>query len=572
MVRAKAQEVLDDINSGLRYRELFGLEGAWAPIEAAFYGVTDDNDTGPNIIQSRVDSLVSALATPTVVPMVDGLTEDAATVAPMVEALGKRLMTCMGVEEAMEEALTHAALYGVGVVKIGYDSEGGYEPAERINALGGTLTQFDRKGRLIETGLATPGLPWCMTVSPWDVVVPWGTKSLADAAWIGHRIVRRVRDVQGDKKYKNTSGLLPTIARRDIEMAWGTIQEHATDAVYKDGERAKDPEWIVLWEVMYRDTARVVTVALGGDEDVRVIRDVANTTQVGTVLPWVDVRLTLRARTFWTTPLAFMIMPHQIELDDIHWQAKQQRRASIMKLLIKKGAMDEKAKAALEDARPALFVEVEDFNADLDNIVKYIGSNNNINVLLHAEEESIQKNARDCVGISQNMAGEYDQKNRPVAAETNAVERGGDLRLGRKQKALQRSWSRVFSTTMGLVAAHWGPGVAVRYVGADGAQAWGTVTREVLAHGRYTFAVTFTPMYAETPQGRLQESLMLQKTLAGMPGVDQVALVQQIINASGGKVKKGQEDANLRIPMPGGAPNGEAREPSGGAEPGRNSL
>ena len=65
---------------------------------------------------------------------------------------------------------------------------------------------------------------------------------------------------------------------------------------------------------------------------------------------------------------------------------------------------------------------------------------------------------------------------------------------------------------------------------------------------------------------------MLQKTLAGMPGVDQVALVQQIINASGGKVKKGQEDANLRVPMLGGAPNGGVREPSSGAEPGRNSL
>lgn len=558
--KTTAQEYLDEITAGLAYRRRFGLEDTWLDIEAKFYGVALATDTGPNIVQSRGDALISAMATPDVAPMVEGLSEDAASVAPLVEAFGSKLLGVLEAESVMEEALTHSYLFGVGLIKIGFDSEYGYDPRYRMGPLGGTLTQFNRKGEMIESGLAKSGLPWIAPVLPHDVVVPWGTRRIEDASTVWHRVVRHIDDVRADEKYNaSRKRVQPTVSMRDIVMDYGTVKDHADDEIPRDVSADgtdDDAQFVVLWEGMRRATARIVVVALGGkDEPAVIIRDEVNALQIGTTLPWVDVRMGLRARTFWTTPPAFYIRSHQNELDDIHWQAKMQRRATVLKLAILKGSLDEKAKANLASARPALFVEIDDTRVDdVRSAIAELGTNPNVNTLMHMEADYILGNARDTLGLSQNMSGEYESKNRRPAAETLAVEAGGALRIGRKQKAFRRSYSALLERLIGICAAHWGAPAAMQYIGDDGARVWGMISQEVLTKGPFAFNIRFSPTHSETPESRLQAAMALGQMYGQDPRVDQAVLLQSVIAGSGGKVQAAQgagDNANLRVPMQG---------------------
>jgi hypothetical protein len=310
------------------------------------------------------------------------------------------------------------------------------------------------------------------------------------------------------------------------------------DRVEDSREAAQDSSFgpdakifIELIEVMDRASKRVIVIAL--DQAPVIIRDVENTLQVDNQLPWVDVCLGLRTRSFWITPPAYYAVPHQIELDDIHVQAKEQRRASVLKILAQKGAFSPEAKEDLLNGKVGMLVEVEDTLADLDKAVKYIGGNSNINLLLHQEEDSIESNAREALGISKNIAGEYGDHSRISATETSVVQQGGEMRLGRKQKALRFAYKRLVQLINGILAAHWQVPQAVRVIGPDGGERWEEVSAEILRSGRFSYTISFSAEHYATPAKRQQMALQLYSSLAGDPRVDKDALLEELISSFG---------------------------------------
>ena len=547
-------KALARISSGLDFRETFGLEKTWTSLEAKFYSVSSSEGCGPNIIQARADAVISALSIPEMYCLVTGKTKPSSAHAPMIEALVNQTLAALDVDEAMEDALTCACLFGKGLLKIGFDSEYGYDEKLQLGGLGGTLSQYGKNGELLESGKASRGMPWVRPVLPHDVVVPWGTVALADAPEIWHRVVRHVDDVRADPKYSNVRGLEPTLSMKDVVMGLSHVRERAEDQPPHEGDDSgTSPEYLELWEQMDKRTRRIRVLLMTGEGKGRWIRDDENVLQIGNVLPWVDVGLTPRTRAFWATPLTYFIAPHQLELDDLHWQAKEQRRASILKLLVKRGALNDHNKAILLSAQPAAMVEVEDGVDDIRDVVMELGANSNINTLLHLEEEHILRSARETIGMSRAMSGEYDSKNRRPAAETYAVEQGGGLRLGRRQKGLRRSYTRLTHIIMSIIAKHWTQERAVRYIGDDGRQVWGAVTREILEQGKWAFQVTFSPEHYETPMSRQREALQLMATFAGNPLVDQAGLVETLVTAYNmpqlRAARPGATDANLRVQM-----------------------
>src|SRR6185503_8796528 len=59
------EEWTDEINHGLKYRQKYGNEKAWADLEAIFYNVHNSQmNAGPNIVFSTADALLSELLTP----------------------------------------------------------------------------------------------------------------------------------------------------------------------------------------------------------------------------------------------------------------------------------------------------------------------------------------------------------------------------------------------------------------------------------------------------------------------------------------------------------------------------
>jgi len=196
-----------EIDSGLRFRRDYGLEDEWVKLEAQFYGLKDKETPGPNITASTGDSLLSALTVPYPRIRVIPKRKEFIAGAAVLEALDNHLLIELGIPEQMELACHHAFLWSTGFLKLGYDSEFGYSPDLQIGeGLGATLSQFDRRGNLIEN-IGTPGMPWVKACPSHDIVVPWGTLLLDEAPWVFHRIVRHVDEVKSAPKYKYTKDL-----------------------------------------------------------------------------------------------------------------------------------------------------------------------------------------------------------------------------------------------------------------------------------------------------------------------------------------------------------------------------
>ena len=590
--RRTAEEWLTEISEGLEYRRLFGLDQAWTDLEAKFYSVSPTCDTGPNIVFSKGDALVASLSVPEGYVMVSALSERSAPDAPAVEALANQVVSDVELQDVLDDALVYAYLMGVGPLKFGFDSEFGYDPDFKLGEVGGTLTQFDDEGHAIESGVARTGRVWCEAVDPRDVVVPWGTRLLSRADWIAHRVVRSVDDVKADPKYVGTAGLEGTVSRKAVTMGYSHTRDSATEPLPEDGT-SEDTSFVELWEIMDRRSRRVIVICVNaadedGDtsgsaqrKDVRIIRDEVNEDQQGGQLPWADVCLTHRTRAWWVTPLSYYQRPHQIESDDIHAQAKEQRRASVLKFLARKGTFTETQKEAFLNGKVGMFVEVDANNfgdGPLADSVIVTGANPTINTLLHLESESVESGARETIGMSKMAAGEFDEKNRRTAYEVSRVEQGSDVRLGRKQQKVRRTFVRSVEILLRLLAAHWTTSDAVRVTGDDGAARWEKISAETLQDGRFSYKVSFSTEHFSSPSQRQQQALLLYGQLMNDPRVDQSGILENVVAAFnmpqlrtiGVGRMKGTENAAVQVPVSKGASARGA--PSGRSELGPPAL
>jgi hypothetical protein len=537
--RKTADDWLALINQGLEFRKTFGLEEAWLDLEARFESISPTADTGPNILMEKGDTLLSALSVPEVSVQVEPRSEESMETAPVVEAFDNSMLEGLDIGEHMEVALQRDYLTGVGFLKVGFDSEFGFDEDKELAGIGGSLTQFGKSGRLLESGIAASGYPWVLPVMSQDVVVPWGTRVLADAEWIAHRTVRHVDDIKEDEKYlRAAKGIQGRLSLRDVVLGYSSMRERVQDQQPLPQAGTSEPkrEWVELWEIMHKPTKRVIVVALSGTDDRDqadpvIIRDVENALQVMNVLPWVAVKTSPPTRALWHTPLAWYLRPHQNELDDIHCQAKIQRRISILKLLAKKGVLDASAIEQLLSRKPGMLVEVnmDSESGTLEDVVKWFNGPQNANSLLESEGMIVDSNARGAAGLSKPRSGENQGKTHVTKAETELVEQGGDARLARKQKALRRAYRQLVRILNGIMAAHMKVPTAVQIVGADGAAKWERMQASMLQSGRFTFNIRFGIEHYQSQEQRMTQKIALVKEMMQWPGVDKGLLMQAAI-------------------------------------------
>ncbi|GAF84606.1 unnamed protein product, partial [marine sediment metagenome] len=391
----KVSEWRTEIDQGLKYRKDYGLEDTWVDLEASFYNVKDKNAAGPNITASTGDSFLSAMTVPypriRVIPKRGEFVEGAA----VLEALDNHLLIELGIPEEMEMACQHAFLWSVGFIKLGYDSEYGYSPDLEIGeGLGATLSQFDKRGNLIEN-IGSPGMPWVRACLPHDIVVPWGTLRIDEAPWIAHRIVRHVDEVKSDPKYEHTKDLKPVMAMEDFVKSYQSVQKpYRAGETLRSGSSAK-AEYVELFEIHDRRTRRIKVIATGHKF---FIRDEDDELQIDGQA-FLSLGFIPRSRTIWTTPDAFYLRQPQAELNDISLMASHQRRISCLKFLVKRGAMKEEElrKVLSSEVGIAAFVEASE---NLDDVIKTLGDHNNAS--LYQDADHVRANAREAVGFSRN--------------------------------------------------------------------------------------------------------------------------------------------------------------------------
>ena len=266
------EEWTSELDRGLDFRRRYGLEDSWAELEALFYNVHGTNIiAGPNIIASTGDSLLSELTVPQPYVSLQARQPGLGEGVKVLENIDNTLIQAQHVAEEMETANLHAFLWGKGIIKIGYDSEFGWDPKYEFGqqeGIGFTLTQFDKKGRRLEFASRTkPGTVWFAACLPHDIIVPYGTFRLRNAEWIAHRIVRHVDDVKADSKYENTKNLVPTMSREDFVKSYTTVVKpyrigQALNQGGSEGDRKK-VEFVEMFEIHSARTGKIKVIATG---------------------------------------------------------------------------------------------------------------------------------------------------------------------------------------------------------------------------------------------------------------------------------------------------------------------
>lgn len=513
----------EEISTGLEYRRRYGREDNWAELEQLYMNVTSgQKNNGPNIIFSTGDALLSTLTVPfptvTIKPVMPSDVEG----APIVETLDNLLIGFMNCQAEVDDAALSTYLWGRGFIKIGYDSEWGWNPRydvhDQDNPVGASPTQLDLKGNRIEFNSGQPGMPWARNVLPHDIVVPWGTRRLTDAPWVAHRVIRHIEDIKADPKYEHKRDLQPNISREDWTRSYQSpIQpyRYGDDSVrYAGTKEGRKAEYVEMWEIHDQRTGKVFVVATGYD---KFLRSEKNLLAIHGV-PFVSMSFIAQPRNFWVTSDADFLRWPQAELTDIAIQTSKQRRISIMKLLAKRGAISDDEMEKLLSNNVGAVVQVES-QEELDKVIKVFQPSQNPQVYNEAEET--RSNARETVGFSRNQFGEFDDSSRRTATEVQSVQQSSNLRMSRRQIQIRNIYVEMMQKVNAILFEFWKAPRVAQVLDKNGVAQWMQFTGDHI-RGLYRYDVGFSTDSGETRQSRQQNAIQLYQMLMQDPAVDPV--------------------------------------------------
>ncbi len=536
MPRAKPKTVQDwrlEIKNALAYRKMFAKEAAWRKCEQNYLNdPVGDTAIGPNLVYEMADTLTSTLTVPDPEFVVEATNRSGLQKAPIIESMDNAFVRKLRLKKYIDVGVLRGFLYGNIILKIGYDSEFGWNPYYDIgpdnNLLGMTLTQFDKRGRRIESPDTRPGWPWVRPVLPHDFVVPWGTIFVEDAPWAAQRFVRHVDYFKKDPKYKNTSSLKPEISMESYMMSYlkmGSVVDNVKQRTKLMGiaDANKSPEYVVCWEIVDRVNGERIVISEHHSDFLRKTNDAI---QMACGMPYVTGSLSLHPRSFWCISPAYYLGQLQAIQFDISKQAEKQRRISILKFLYRKGAIKKEAlnKFLSGDVGACEAVEgawpLNEVIAPLQTGMQFDSS---------IQSENNRRDARSMSGLSRNQMGEFDKSTRRTAAETKQVALGSGRRTGKRGQVIAGLYTDIIEKVNQLVFNFWRVPREVLH----GKGNFAVVTGEMLK-GEYDYSVSLsTKRNVSRAERKMEALMMLGQLMPFLQGADISAVLQYLIDASG---------------------------------------
>ena len=560
MKELSPQEWLQEISTGLEFRRLYGLEDEWKTLEGLYYHVDRmvSEFSAPNLLASLGDALMSELTVPVPVFTVRPRRLTDPSNASILESVDNDLVGDLALVEAMEDAVLHAFLFGGrGILKIGYDSEWGWDPGLDFGGpeapLGLSLSQFDKKGRRIEFAESVkPGMPWVKAVLPHDIVVPWGVKRLEDSPWIAHRVIRHIEAIRGDRKYSGTRDLKAVMSGEDFVKSYQTTmkpyragQDTVGVAMTREGRKAV---YVEMWEIHDQRTGRIIVVATGNDD--KVLRDEDDLLQIEG-LPFVSFAFVPQTRNFWVSPDAHYLKANQAELSDISLQATKQRRLSILRFLFGEDAFEEEelSKALSADVGVAARVKA---GMDITRAIVSLTPPNN-NMLLYQDAEHVRRDSREMIGLSRNQLGEFEASGRRSATEASIVKASSDQRMGRRMIVVRNAYLKVMRKVNAMLFRFWTTPRWAKVTGPEGLESWVPFVASNL-QGSYAYDLDFSVEQGLTRQDRQAKAFGLYQALSQDPYIDPIDLRRYLTRQFNdpqitAMFEKGFQNAALRIQM-----------------------
>ncbi len=414
--------------------------------------------------------------------------------ALVLEAVDNWLIKETRLKKVLKKAILHGFLCGIGPIKLGYDSQFGYNPEQSVDQNAGTVTQVGRKtGSRIEYNQSiSPGMPWAEAIMPEDLIVPWGTRSPEDMPWVAHRILRPYDDVMEDQKYSNKKDLHGT------RMA--DLRQRVDSPLFKD----KELKLCELYEIRDYKYSEVLTIC----ENRIIFRDDDSLQIEG--LPYEFIIFNEDPEFFWPISDATIITPQQLELNEIRTQASYHRRIALLKFLYQKGVVTPEDMETFLSGKVGIAVGI---NAD-SLATAIVTLQPHIPPELAQEAMLVLQDLRESMGFAENQVGSFTRKQNTTATETQQVAESFDVRVDERKDIVADVLENVLRKWNQYIFSFWDSEKVMKIVGPMGQLYWVKFTGEELL-GEYNYRIDPESGFPITSQLRRQFADGLMKQYGG---------------------------------------------------------
>lgn len=512
----------DRIRSGLRYQRYYGQSKKWNVYKnmyRGFFGNQNAKQIPVNLIFSQARSIIPQVyfRSPRmgVIPMKPGF----APHAWVIERVDNYLIRELDLKYEFKSMILEAYLCGVGPAVLGYDSEFGYNPDLNAVELGdGSLSQFDKKGNLLEYGLnIKPGMPWLKASSASDFIVPWGTRKWEEAPWYAFRRMRPLADIKKDNKYDNTSKLTgPFNSALDA-----SAEARPMNANQLNNEDFTE-DWVELWEIHDLQTRKVMVLTLDHDKFLREDEDMLQHEGLNALV----LGFNEDPDYFWWPSDARQIEKQQLEMNDIRTVASKHRKVALLKMLVDKTMMnkDELSKLLDGDVKAAAFIDAGT-GGDIRKAVAFLQSHVPPDFAVAAQE--VRGDVREIVGFSRNQAGSFEEASgRRTATEAAIVQRASTIRINERRDIMADVLEKTVRKMNQMVFDFWTVERIIDIVGADGQKYWIRFTGPEIK-SEVNYRINAEESLPQDQSTRRAEAEKLVALLQGAPGVDMGYLIRQ---------------------------------------------
>jgi len=434
--------------------------------------------------------------------------------ARLVEQLDNWLVRKIGFKKTMKRAIHDTFITGTGLVKLGYDSEFGFDPevdtvdpTEPVNYLPDDLSTRKEFNAQVYRGI-----PWALRVPGRDIVVPWGCESLDSADWIAHRYLRRLDDLKKDPKFSVPRDLSGTHTSKDFDG----------DRIQDIYHQQKDAEYVELWEIYDKREGRIKTIATGADRFLRNEPDEL----YGGEIPYESLVFNDDGDYFWGLSDCKIIEPQQLELNEIRTQYQSHRKLSLLKLIVDENAFSPEELEKLLSGDPGTIVKARE---NLQNAVHSFAPHIPPDLLQAARE--VRDDIRESVGFSRNQMGEFDQSSRRTATEASIVQQAASIRVDERRDVVADLFANCVGRMNKFIFQNWTEEHVIQVIGPDGARNWVSYTGPQI-EGDYDLRVdpeSALPMTRELKKHDAHQLLQVIGGL-GLPPDQVMAITKHLLN------------------------------------------
>ena len=405
-------------------------------------------------------------------------------------------------QELAEDAMFEANLFG----------------AENPELAGGLPSDEELTAMIPQTSMSVvEDQPFVERISPFDMFVDPEATCMADAKWIGQRVVRRLEDAKTDKNYKPS-------ARKRLTADAMLYPMYESSSRQEREEFLLEEERVAIYE--YYDIANntMSVSSLTGDEFL--VDPIPMPYAYGQ--PFVMLRNYDVPDYFYPMGDLEAIESLQLELDKTRSQLVNARKRYARKYLYHERSFGPEGREALESDQDGRLVPVVDENKPLSEVVIPMPQTP-LSPEVYNTSAIIEDDIAAVSGVSEYARGQFPEIRR-TATEASLIADAGNARAADKLAIIELGIGHVARRIIQLMQQFMTGEQVARVVGRGGESLFVTYSRDDIV-GEYDYSVEGGSTQPTNDTIRKQQAVSLLNAMAPLVGtvIDPTALARHVL-------------------------------------------